>query len=209
MNRKNLTVKIEDLEPYSANSRTHSESQISQIIASISQFGFTNPILIDENKGIIAGHGRVTAASRLEMTEVPAVMLSGYSDDQKKALVILDNKLALNAGWDYDILGAEINDLDLCGFDIELLGFDEDELEDIMGNINSGVEFPEMRDGERDPFQTLSFTLHDSQVDELKRAMKIANDMGEYDITVNANGNGNALARVVECFITRVGDGES
>ena len=97
-----------ELAPYTKNSRTHSGKQISQIEASIREFGFTNPLLIDEHGGIIAGHGRLAAATNLKLESVPCIMLSGLTDAQKRAYVIADNKLALNAGWDEALLAAEL-----------------------------------------------------------------------------------------------------
>lgn len=125
-------VATDDLIPYINNSRTHSESQIKQIAASIREFGFTNPILIDESGTIIAGHGRVMAAQVLELDEVPTITLDGLSDAQRKAYVIADNKLALNAGWDTEILLAEIDALQDLNFDTQLLGFSADELSEML-----------------------------------------------------------------------------
>jgi DNA modification methylase len=118
-------VKVSDLIPYAANSRTHSDAQVAQIAASIREFGFTNPILINSEKTIIAGHGRLMAARKLGLEEVPAIILDHLSKAQQKALVIADNQLALNAGWDVDMLKAEIEDLNLEDFDLSLLGFDD------------------------------------------------------------------------------------
>lgn len=103
--------KTDELIPYARNSRTHSPEQVQQIAASIREFGFTNPVLVDENGGIIAGHGRVLAAQLLDMEEVPTITLAGLTEAQKKAYVIADNKLALNAGWDFDMLKIEIEAL--------------------------------------------------------------------------------------------------
>ena len=114
--------------PYINNSRTHSEQQVQQVAASIKEFGFTNPILIDEQGGIIAGHGRLQAAQLLNLDEVPTITLEGLTDAQKKAYVIADNKLALNAGWDIDSLKLEIETLTELDFDISLLGFNDEEL---------------------------------------------------------------------------------
>jgi ParB-like chromosome segregation protein Spo0J len=121
--------KTDKLIPYVNNSRTHDDAQVSQIAASIKEFGFTNPLLIDSEGGIIAGHGRLMAAKKLGMDEVPTIMLDGLSDAQKKAYVIADNKLALNAGWDMDLLAVEIEQLKELDFDIDLLGFNIDELD--------------------------------------------------------------------------------
>ena len=123
---------IGDLIPYARNSRTHSDVQVAQIAASIKEFGFTNPVLIDEDGGIIAGHGRVLGARKLGMDEVPTIALEGLTKTQRKAYVIADNKLALNAGWDEELLKVELEELQGDGFDIELLGFDADELADLQ-----------------------------------------------------------------------------
>jgi len=125
-----MTPKIEtrlvaDLIPYAANSRTHSDAQVAQIAASIKEFGWTNPILIDDDNTIIAGHGRLLAARKLGMEEVPAIILDHLTKAQQRALVIADNQLALNAGWDMDMLKAEIEDLSLESFNLDLLGFDD------------------------------------------------------------------------------------
>jgi DNA modification methylase len=119
---------VDILIPYARNSRTHSPEQVAQIAASIREFGFTNPVLVDENGGIIAGHGRVLAAQKLGMKEVPCIELSHLTTAQRRAYVIADNKLALNAGWDDEMLRIELQELDELGFDLELTGFSLDEL---------------------------------------------------------------------------------
>ena len=121
-------VSIEALIPYARNSRTHSDAQVAQIAASIKEFGFTNPVLIDQDGGIIAGHGRTLAARKLGLGEVPCLRLAYLSEAQKKAYIIADNKLALNAGWDDEMLKVEINELSDLNFDLSLLGFDDVEL---------------------------------------------------------------------------------
>jgi DNA modification methylase len=118
-----------DLIPYVNNSRTHDERQVGQIAASIKEFGFTNPILIDNDNGIIAGHGRLQGAQKLGIEQVPCIRLGDLTEAQKKAYVIADNKLALNAGWDMDLLAVEIEGLQALDFDVDLLGFDADELD--------------------------------------------------------------------------------
>ena len=122
----------DDLIPYIHNSRTHSESQIKQIASSIREFGFTNPILIDDQGTIIAGHGRVMAAKVLQLDKVPTITLGALTDAQRKAYVIADNKLALNAGWDTEVLLAEIESLQDLNFDTQLLGFSADELAEML-----------------------------------------------------------------------------
>ena len=121
-------VPINDLVPYARNSRTHSDAQVAQIAASIKEFGFTNPVLIDADGGIIAGHGRVLAARVLKLDSVPCIRLSHLTETQKRAYVIADNKLALNAGWDADMLRIELEELGEIGFDLDLIGFSDEEI---------------------------------------------------------------------------------
>ncbi len=126
-------VPLEALVPYARNSRTHSEAQVAQIAASIREFGFTNPVLIDADGGIIAGHGRVMAARKLGLKDVPCLRLGYLSETQRRAYVIADNKLALNAGWDAEALQVELADLNGAGFNMDLLGFGVDDLAEAMG----------------------------------------------------------------------------
>jgi DNA modification methylase len=129
---------VDGLIPYARNSRTHTDEQVAQIAASIREFGWTNPVLLDGDNGIIAGHGRVLAARKLGLTEVPCIELAHLSEAQKKAYIIADNKLALNAGWDNELLALEFGELQELGFDLDLTGFDADELDALMP-----VEVPE------------------------------------------------------------------
>ena len=121
-------AKVADLIPYARNSRTHSDAQVAQIAASIREFGFTNPVLVDGANGVIAGHGRILAARKLGMDTVPVIELAHLSEAQKRAYVIADNKLALNAGWDDEMLRAEFEELGDAGFDLVLTGFDGAEI---------------------------------------------------------------------------------
>jgi DNA modification methylase len=125
-------VSVEDLIPYALNSRTHSDAQVAQLAASIREFGFTNPVLVDEQNNLIAGHGRLLAARKLKLTEVPAVVVTGLDDRKRRALVIADNKLALNADWDEEALRVELEDL--AGDFGELMGFSDDELVALLKN---------------------------------------------------------------------------
>jgi DNA modification methylase len=127
-----IQISLEELIPYVNNSRTHSDEQVAQIAASIKEFGWTNPILVDGQKGIIAGHGRLLAARKLKMTHVPVIELEYLTPTQKKALIIADNKLAMNAGWDNELLTIELNDLMADGFALDILGFDVNELAALM-----------------------------------------------------------------------------
>ena len=135
MRQQNLSVTYEPTNiiiPYLNNSRTHSDNQIDQVAASIQEFGFTNPILIDENKTVIAGHGRLLAAKKINLDEVPTITLHGLTEAQRKAYVIADNKLALNAGWDDQALQAELERLQELDFDLDLTGFDVEELAKLL-----------------------------------------------------------------------------
>ena len=128
-------VEVSALIPYARNSRTHDDAQVAQISASIKEFGWTNPILVDGDKGIIAGHGRLMAARKLGMTKVPVIELKDMTEAQKKAYVIADNRLALNAGWDNAMLTIELKDLEDEGFDLSITGFDDSELDALLNPI--------------------------------------------------------------------------
>lgn len=124
---------VADLLPYEKNARTHSDAQVEEIASSISQFGFNNPILIDSSQGVIAGHGRLAAAKLLGLVEVPVVVLDHLSESQRRAYILADNRLALNAGWDEEILAGELADLVADGFELDGLGFSDDELAEVLG----------------------------------------------------------------------------
>ena len=123
---------LERLKPYDNNAREHSPEQVAQIAASITEFGFLNPILVDSNDGIVAGHGRLSAARELALDVVPVVVLDQLTEAQKKAYILVDNKLAENASWNEELLQEEIVALNLQDFDISILGWDEDEIREIM-----------------------------------------------------------------------------
>jgi DNA modification methylase len=123
---------IDRLIPYARNSRTHSDAQVAQVAASIIEFGWTNPVLVAADGVIIAGHARLLAARKLKMVEVPVIVLGHLTEAQRRALVLADNKLALNAGWDEEMLRVEMQDLDVSGFNLELIGFSADEVESIL-----------------------------------------------------------------------------
>ena len=133
--------KVSELRKHNKNARAHSEFQINQIVNSINEFGWTNPILIDEHNTIIAGHGRLDAAELMGIDDVPCIVLSGLSEIQKRAYLIADNQLALNAGWDINILQAEIVALKLNDFDIDLLGFSDSEINKMLQP--NDIDFPD------------------------------------------------------------------
>jgi len=130
------TIAVDLLIPYARNSRTHSDEQVAQIAASIREFGFTNPVLIDGQDGIIAGHGRVLGARKLGMKSVPCIRLDHLTENQKRAYIIADNKLALNAGWDESMLALEFEELRGEDFDLSLIGFAEEDLSRLINGVN-------------------------------------------------------------------------
>ena len=130
---------IDALLPYARNPRTHSPAQIAKIAASIVEFGWTQPILVDGDNGIIAGHGRLAAARKLELPKVPVIELGHLTPAQKRAYVIADNRLALDAGWDEEILAAELAELTESGYDLSLTGFSSEEIEDLRVDGGEGT----------------------------------------------------------------------
>ena len=155
MKQRQLTVtykRVDELIPYVNNARTHSDEQVTQIASSIKEFGFNNPILTDGENGVIAGHGRLLAAKKLGMREVPTIELSGMSDAQKRAYILADNKLALDAGWDEELLKIELEDLKLEGVDLDGIGFSEDELDNLLVSEEPSDESePEVPEAKPDP----------------------------------------------------------
>jgi len=143
---KYKTVSVEKLIPYARNSRTHSEAQVAKIAASIKEFGFLNPIITDGKNGIVAGHGRVMAAQKLGLKELPVIEASHLTEAQKRAYVIADNRLALDAGWDNDMLKVELRELDDRGFDLTLTGFDLTEINLLFDVDDPESDLPEQQD---------------------------------------------------------------
>ena len=141
-------IRTDKLIPYARNARTHSDEQVSQIAGSIKEFGFTNPVLIDSENGIIAGHGRVMAARVLGLAEVPCLRLAHLSETQRRAYILADNRIALNSGWDESMLALELTELQIDGVSLESLGFDSAEIDRL---INQGDMFPESSAEEIDP----------------------------------------------------------
>ena len=171
-----------ELVPYINNSRTHSEQQVQQVAASIKEFGFTNPILIDHDGGIIAGHGRLQAAQLLSLDEVPTITLEGLTEAQRKAYVIADNKLALNAGWNDELLKVEIEALTESDFNLDILGWDvlPDFVDDIDYSVLDGEfdeELAEMEGGVKKAIQ-IEFESHD--YDEAAELVKKFRAEGAY-----------------------------
>lgn len=163
---KNLST--DSLIPYAMNSRTHSDSQVSQIAASIKEFGFLNPVIVDGKNGIIAGHGRVMAAKKLGLAEVPTVEASHLTDAQRKAYVIADNKLALNAGWDDETLKIELENLSELNFDLYILGWEE------LPEFQDEVDYSILEDVEAE-------AMLDEIKNGVKKAIQIEFELEHYD----------------------------
>ena len=168
--------------PYINNSRTHSEQQVQQVAASIKEFGFTNPILIDQDGGIIAGHGRLLAAQMLGMDEVPTITLEGLTEAQKQAYVIADNQLAMNAGWDLDTLKVELERLGELDFDIDLLGFDDHFISDLFEAIDFSNKNIEIDVDELDELMELKFKLNAENFGAVSEALRKINESKEVAI---------------------------
>ncbi len=156
---------IDRLVPYQKNSRTHSQVQVQQIARSIQRFGFTNPILVDSEDGILAGHGRLAAARDLGLREVPVIVLDHLSQTERRAYLIADNQLALNAGWDTAVLQQEIAALSLADFELDVLGFDLDELNSILdGDFGAEGQEEEEADESFDRGQPLAIILEPQEM---------------------------------------------
>jgi hypothetical protein len=169
--------------PYARNARTHTDEQVEQIAASIRNFGWTNPILVDGDGGVIAGHGRLLAAKKLGLSEVPVIELAHMSEEGKRAYVIADNRLALNAGWDNEMLSLELGELAAFGFDLSLTGFDDFELAAFLDTPLSGVA--------SDPGDEAE------QEEDLKQPVSRAGDvwlLGPHRLVCGAGENGGAVA---------------
>ena len=194
-------VDIEKLIPDANNAKLHPPEQIDQIAASIRAFGMADPIGVDKDYTIIEGHGRHIACRKLKIKKVPIIMLGHLSETEKKAYIIAHNKLTMNSGFDMELLANEIHFLNDLDYDLELTGFSSDELEDFFLNADE-IEMPELRDGDREPFQQVTFTVHDDQKETIDAALKKAKELGGgFDASPNENSNGNALAFICEEFL--------
>jgi ParB-like chromosome segregation protein Spo0J len=196
-----IRLPLARLVPYARNARTHSPDQVKQIAASMREWGWTIPVLADEDGGIIAGHGRVLAAELNGYTEAPVMVARGWSESKKRAYILADNKLALNAAWDVELLGLELLDLRDMGANLDLVGFDASELKPLLREVDDAPA-PDLAIGDRLPFEQLTFTLHDTQAARVRLAIGKAKDAGPFEEPrVNENSNGNALARIVEHYL--------
>lgn len=172
-NYEHKLVSTDSLIPYVNNARTHSQEQVDQVAASIREFGFTNPILVDEQSNVIAGHGRLQAAQKLGLAEIPAIVVTNLTEAKRKALIIADNKLALNSGWDEQLLAIEIETLRELDFDIDILGFDPSELNfdeidySVLDDAEIDAQLEEMEKGVRKAIQIEYETEHYDEAFEL------------------------------------------
>jgi len=190
---------IDLLIPYAKNARVHDDAQIAQLAGSIKEFGFNNPILIDKDNGIIAGHGRVMAARKLGLTEVPTILLDHLNETQRKAYILADNRIAINSTWDNEMLSLELMDIK-DDVSLAMLGFNVDELDALLKEISS-TELPNLPDGDKQPFQQKTFTLHDEQFNIVDDAITKARTNPIIDTGLNDNSNGNALTLICEQWL--------
>jgi ParB-like chromosome segregation protein Spo0J len=191
-------IAVAKLVPNPKNARKHSKDQIDKLAGIITEIGWTNPILVDGNN-ILAGHGRRLAALQLGLVEVPSIDLSHLTEDQKRAYIIADNKIGEESTWDKEILALELADLKLDGLDMQLVAFDVAELEKL---ISPPAEKPA---SDLSP-KKMTFVLHGDQVEQVKKALDMANNIGEYTDSLNKNKHGNALARICGLFISQNAD---
>ncbi|MFC0227421.1 ParB/Srx family N-terminal domain-containing protein [Serratia aquatilis] len=185
--QKNLSIvykSLKSLVVYAKNARTHSEEQIEKIVASIKEFGWTNPILLDEAGEVIAGHGRILAAEKIGFDPVPTITLSGLTDAEKKAYRLADNKLPLHAGWDEELLKLELSDLLDNGFDIDLTGFTETEIDALLDDV-SEINFEREEDAAGVNISYLSFSRKRIPLTEIEEA-GLLNALNDY---VDENGS--------------------
>ena len=175
----------EELVPYARNARTHSPEQVQRIAASIREFGFTQPILLDGENGVLAGHGRLAAAQLLTLERVPTIDLTGLTQAQQRAYILADNRIALDAGWDEAMLGIEIEDLSAMDFDLSVTGFSEDEIEQALAGTPES-ELPELstEDGVKELTMTLNPT--EDEMETIKAAIAKAKEKHGLKGTNNA-----------------------
>jgi ParB/Sulfiredoxin domain len=193
---------IGELMPSARNARQHSDAQIGQLMASIREWGWTMPILIDETGSIIAGHGRVRAAELLGIDQVPVMVARGWTEAQKRAYLIADNKLTENGSWDEALLRIELGDLAETGF-ATLTGFNEVELREMGVGVDGLDGMPRLADGGKSPFQQMTFILLTAQAEIVNAAIERASErLGPpTDADQNKNLNGNALAEICRAYL--------
>jgi ParB-like chromosome segregation protein Spo0J len=199
------TRATDELIPYTNNPKEHPEEQVKKIASSIKNYGWDQPIVVDSGGEIIKGHGRLQAAELLGLDEVPVIERADLTDAEAKASRIADNKTA-ESGWLDDGLMVEVEQLTDTPVDLDSLGFDDDELDSLLGELSMEDEdiseaFGELPDDGRDPIRQRTFTLSERQLETVEEALEVAKDMGEFAPGPNDNENGNAIARVAEKFL--------
>jgi ParB family chromosome partitioning protein len=198
------SMKTSSLIEYGFNNRIHADSQVDKIATSIQEFGFNQPVVIDEDNIILVGHGRLAAAKKLGLEEVPVLRREGLSDAQKRAYRILDNKLQGDSEWHFDNLKVDLDILSQSGFSLTDYG-----METLYSQVCDLVPEPQVSeeislpDGDMPNIGQRSFNLSREQMEHLDEALDIAKGMGDFGETGNPNANGNALARVCEIFLTQ------
>jgi len=193
-------MKVEDLAldtliPYARNPRKN-DGAVDKVAASIKEFGWRSPIVVDEEMVILAGHTRYKAAKKLGLTEAPVHIAEGLTDAQKKAYRIADNRVAAEAEWDNEMLRVEFSELELEGYDLAITGFALEEIEALKFDDDAEAEMPELKDGDKEPFQQKTFTLHDEQAEVVDNAITLARTSPLADTGLNENTNGNALTLI-------------
>lgn len=191
-------IAIDKVIPYAGNPRKNKDA-IANVAASLREFGFRQPIVVDSEMVVVVGHTRLAAARELGLAKVPVHIATDMTPDQARAYRLADNRTGEDAEWDIDLLGIELTGLMDTGFDIDLTGFDPGEVKELLGNI-AGTDYPDLKDGDRDPYQEITFILHDTQLEALKAALKIAKQDFEGREFPNANGNGNAISLIAEFY---------
>ena len=204
--RVNLAVverRLGEIKPDPRNPRMHSAGQVAKIAASITAFGFNNPILVDADGVVVAGEGRLRAARELGLAVAPVIVLGHLTPGQRRGFQLADNRIALDAGWDEELLASVLRDLEEIDFDLALTGFSAGELEGFVAlSLEAiAVGLPDLASGERQPFQKMTFVLHDRQAEMVGMALARAKAEGRFGVELNRNVNGNALARVCEGYL--------
>lgn len=179
---------VDDLIPYARNAKIHDENNINLIAGSIKSFGFNNPVLLDGENGIIAGHGRVLASKKLGIKQIPTIELQGLSDAEKRAYIIADNRLTEKSEWDKDMLGLELADLKALNIDLDSIGFNESEVEELLG---AEAEFPEIDD--RDAPLTKTFTVNYDNAEDYE---EVISKIEQFKEEGEGNNNAKALLRL-------------
>jgi len=199
---KNIAERnVDELIEYATNPREIGSDAVDKLAAMIHEFGFRVPIIAKSDGLIVDGHLRLLAAKKLGMTKVPCLSADDMSDSQIKAFRIAVNKAAEFAAWDDDLLAVELQLLKDEDFDMDVMGFEDGDIDALIAEFDA-VEMPTLAEGDKDSFQTVTFTMHDEQVEQMNEAMDLAKNMGDFD-SMNTNSNANAIARVCETFLTQ------